>query len=193
MGSLKSSGHEYSKESDRPALVISTIEAPTVLIGLKLFYGDRADGNHTQVQMIPSFTDNRGNGLALDKLMTNRYRSSAVVMELDLKRMSVKAVAEWTPRTANHEADELANGIKTRLDPAKRIDFKASELQWDILPEVLSRGLEMERESQRARALPGGLPGRTRKPRKRKLEDKMRVRDPWSSLEEKRASHVLSW
>ena len=52
--------------------------------------------------MIPSFTDNRGNGSALNKLMTNRYPSSAVVMELPcyLKRMSVKAVVEWAPRTA---------------------------------------------------------------------------------------------
>ena len=44
-------------KNDWPALVISTIEA--------------ADGNHTQVQMIPSFTDNRGNGSALKKVMTN--------------------------------------------------------------------------------------------------------------------------
>ena len=74
--------------------------------------------------MIPSFTDNRGNGSALNKLMTNGYPSSAVVMELAcyLKRMSVKAVVEWAPRTANHEADELANGDTTRFDPAKRID-----------------------------------------------------------------------
>ena len=88
-------------------------------------------------------------------------------MELacNLKRMSVKAGEEWAPRTANHEADEVANGVTTRFD------FKASELQCDILPEVLSRSSEMERESQRARALPGGLPDRTRKLRKRKLED----------------------
>ena len=107
--------------------------------------------------------------------------------------MSVKAVVEWAPRTANHEADELANGDTTRFDPAKRINFKASDLQWDILPEVLSRGREMERDSQRARALPGGLPDRTRKQRKRKLEDKMRVRDPWLCPEKKSTSDVITW
>ena len=159
---------------------MSTLEALVVLIGLKLFHGDEARGNHTQIQMIPSFTDNRGNGSALNKLMTNR-RGCHGVGPLLKEVMSVKAIVEWAPRTANHEADELANGITTRFDPAKRIVFKASELQllWDILPEVLSRGREMERESQRARALPGGLPDRTRKQRKRKLEDKMRARDPW--------------
>ena len=69
------------EKGDRPAMVISTIEVLAVMIGLKLIYGDR-DGNHTQVQMIPSFIDNRNNGSALNKLMTNRYPSSVVVMEL---------------------------------------------------------------------------------------------------------------
>ena len=38
-----------------------------------------------------------------------------------LKRMSIKAVVDWAPRTANYEADELANGNTSRFDPAKRI------------------------------------------------------------------------
>ena len=38
--------------------------------------------------------------------------------------MSVEAIVEWDPRTDHYEADEL---------PAERIDFKASELQWEIL------------------------------------------------------------
>ena len=120
------------ERSDKPARVISTtIEALAVLMGLKLFYGDEAQGSHTQIQMIPSFTDNRGNRSALNKLMTSKYPSSAVVMELAcyLKRMSIKAVVDWAPRTANYEADELANGNTSWFDPAKRITFEESEVR----------------------------------------------------------------
>ena len=65
-----------------------------------------------------------------NKLMTNKYPSSAVVMELAcyLKRMGIKAVVDWAPRSTNYEANELANGNTCRFDPAKRIVFKASEV-----------------------------------------------------------------
>ena len=52
------------ERSDKPARVISTIEALAVLMGLKLFYGDEAQVAPARIQMIPSFTDNRGNGSA---------------------------------------------------------------------------------------------------------------------------------
>ena len=42
-----------------------------MLMGLKLFHGDQAQGAPALIQMIPSFTDNRGNGSALHKLMMN--------------------------------------------------------------------------------------------------------------------------
>ena len=61
------------ERSDKPARVISTIEALAVLMGLKLFHGDEAQDAPTRIQMIPSFTDNRGNGSALNKLMMNKY------------------------------------------------------------------------------------------------------------------------
>ena len=63
--------------------------------------------------------------------MTNRQvPTKRGVMELAcfFRRMPVKAT-ELAPRTAaNHEADELAKGITTKFDPAKRIDFNASRV-----------------------------------------------------------------
>ena len=53
-------------------------------------------------------------------------------------------MVDWAPRTANYVADELANGNTSRCDPAKRIVFKASEVWWDVLPEALQKGREME-------------------------------------------------
>ena len=154
------------------------MEALAVLMGLKLFYGDEAQGSHTRKQMIPSFTDNRGNGSALNKLMTRKYPSSAVVMELAcyLKRMSIKAVVDWAPA---RPTTRPTSSHTSRFDPAKRITFEESEVRWDILPEALQKGREMESESQRAPAGGASRPDRARKQRKRKLEDRLRVRDPW--------------
>ena len=103
-----------------------------------------------EIQMIPSSTNNRGNGSALNKLMSNKYPSSATVTELDchLQRMSIKAVVDWAPRVANCE---LAIGNTHRFDPAKRSVFKESDVLWDILPDALQKGREVERECQRAR------------------------------------------
>ena len=48
------------------------------------------------------WTDNRGNGAALNKLMTTRFPASAVLMELasHMKAMALKVQLEWTPWTA---------------------------------------------------------------------------------------------
>ena len=73
-------------------------------------------------QMIPSFTDSSGNRSALNKLMSNKYASSAMVMEL---------------------------------------------------------ACYLKREFQRARTEGAGLPDRTRAQKRRRLEDRLRVKDPW--------------
>ena len=114
-------------------------------------------------------------------LTTNMYQSRPNVMELAcyLKRMWIEGIVEWAPRTANQEADELAKAVTTRFDPPMRAVSKESKLDWDILAEALQKEREMEREGQQARAEGGRLPDRARPRKRRKLEDKMRVRDPW--------------
>ena len=70
------------EKGDRPSLVISTSEALVILVALKLQFGEEADSDDTKVLTVPSITDNRGNGAALNKLMSTRFPSSAVLMEL---------------------------------------------------------------------------------------------------------------
>ena len=60
------------EKGDKPSLVISTLEALAILISLKLRFGDAPDPDDTKVLIVPSFTDNRGNGAVLNKLMTPR-------------------------------------------------------------------------------------------------------------------------
>ena len=130
--------HEITKEEwpwifergEKPARVISTIEALAVLMGLKLFYGDEAQGAHARIQMIPSFTDNRGNGSALNKLMSNKHPSSAVVMELAcyLKRMGLR---QWSiglqgppiTRQTSSRTATLAGSTPPRGSSSKRRRF----------------------------------------------------------------------
>ena len=49
---------------------------------LKLRFGEVPNADDTKVLIVPSITDIRGNGAALNKLMSTRFPSSAVLMEL---------------------------------------------------------------------------------------------------------------
>ena len=70
------------EKGDKPSLVISSLEALAILISLKLRFGDAPDYDDTKVLIVPSITDNRGNGGGLNKLMTTRFPSSALLMEM---------------------------------------------------------------------------------------------------------------
>ena len=95
------------EKGSKPAPVISTLEALAVLVSLKAFYGSEAPDHGTKVTVAPTWTDNRGNGSALNKMMTPYFPASAVLMELSehMRRMSQKVLVEWTPREGNQEAD----------------------------------------------------------------------------------------
>ena len=103
----------------KPSQIISTLEALAVLLSQKLFEARQPEGQRSRVTILPTWTDNRGNGSVLNKLMTTRYPSSALVMELaaEMKRNRAKARVEWTPREFNREADALANGDSSQFSP----------------------------------------------------------------------------
>ena len=101
-------------------------------------------------------------------------------MELScyLKRMSAKASVEWAPRTANYEADSFANGETHGFDPSRRIEVDVDSLRWEILPDALRMGRQMEEDTKITRAI-GISTNRGKKLRRRRQEDKMKVKDPW--------------
>ena len=69
------------------------------------------------------WTDNRGNEAALNKLMTTRYPASALLTEMSayFKRVRIEALVEWTPKSANREADALANGDTSGFHPGVEV------------------------------------------------------------------------
>ena len=90
-------------KGDKPTLVISTLEALAILVALKFRFGNVADTEDKRVLIVPSVTDNRGNGAALNKLMSTRFPSSAVLMELAtfMKARRLRTIVEWAPREYN--------------------------------------------------------------------------------------------
>ena len=169
----------YEKRG-RPALIISTLEALAVLISLRLFFGGTASQHRSKIMVAPTWTDNRGNGSALNKLMSTKFPASAVLMELATytKKMGMKVLVEWTPRAGNRDADALANGDSSLFDPRRRVQLE-SDVQWEVLDQALRRGHEAESETATARA-EKRLPDRaSKRMKKRKPTEKLRVTDPW--------------
>ena len=119
------------EKGGKPSLIISTLEALAVLVSLKMFYGEQLESGKKKVTMAPTWTDNRGSGSALNKLMTTKFPACAVLMELSayMKRMSMKVVVEWTPRAGNREADHLANREHSRFSPQNRVNVDLAQMQ----------------------------------------------------------------
>ena len=112
--------------------------------------------------------------------MSTKYPASAVLMELsaNTKKMRMKALVDWTPRTANGEADTSANGDDTGFNPARRVHISASSTNLEVLPEALRMGYEADIEGESTKEK-GTIPDRSWKQRKRKSEEKPRISDPW--------------
>ena len=114
----------------------------------------------------------RGNGSALNKLMSTRFPSSA-------------ALVEWAPpRESNKEADALANGVTDGFNPELEMKVDVAKLKWAMLPKELDAGRQAE-ESHKMAKERGQLPNGAMKERRKKLEDRLRIRirgdEPWES------------
>ena len=118
------------KKGNTPSLAISTLEALAVLMALKLFHGNQSAQHRTRILVCPTWTDNRGNGAALNRQMTTKFLASAVIMELAafMKKELFKAQVARSPRSGNTEADALANGVHEGFDSILRLDIDPSSL-----------------------------------------------------------------
>ena len=168
------------RKGGKASKVIATLESLAALMALKVFYGDDPSTNVKKIQLQPTWTDNRGNGSALNKLMSTRYPVNALLMELacHCKHTGTKAIVEWAPRSANRQADDLANGRTSSFDPSLEVKIDPAAIQWRILPRALAMGLEAEETFQRAKDS-GRLPVRTTRQKRKKAAQRLRVADPW--------------
>ena len=97
---------------------------------------------------------------------------------------SVKLVPMFTDNRSNgsgesnREADALANGCADGFNPELDLKVDYENLQWSILPKALEVGKQAE-EAYRTAKEGGHLPIRAKKERKKRLEDRLRTKDPW--------------
>ena len=174
------------EKSDGPSVAsLSTLEALSVLFSLMLFFEEAALGP-TRVQVAPTWTDNRCNGSALNKLMTSRFPASAVLMEMSvlMKTKGLQASVQWAPGAANREADWLANGDTQDFNLEYECAIDPAAVRWHILPQALEEGRRAERAYQEFRTS-GRDPQRGKKQRRRRPEEKRwekRVAPSWSWL-----------
>ena len=120
----------YERETSR-VLLFFTLESLAVAIALKLRYGRGQRKENTKVVVVSSITDKRGKGAALNKLMSTKFPSSAVLMELaaHLKNRGLWNVVEWAPREFNREADRVANGVTEGFNPQLEMKLQPEELR----------------------------------------------------------------
>ena len=112
------------EKGNKPSLVISTTEALAIIVALKLKYGDGRQAESKKIMVVPSITDNRGNGAVLNKMMSTKFPSSAAVY---MKRRRIRTIVEWAPREFNKKSDNLANGITEGFNPALEMKIRPEE------------------------------------------------------------------
>ena len=101
--------------------------------------------------MAPTWTDNRGNGSLLNKLMTTKFPACALLMELAC-------------------FNRLANGNSEDFTPSKEIKVDVEATRWEVLPDSLWMARDADSQFQ-SKKLHSELPRRDQRQRKRKLEE----------------------
>ena len=113
--------------------------------------------------------------------MTNRYPLSALLMEFSeqLRHTGIRPEVRWAPRETNAEADRLANGDSSGFSQSHRVRVLPLQPPWYVLNEALEMGAQAEEQKKEHRAKRGPGYFYERRRGKRKLEEKLRIVDPW--------------
>ena len=142
--------------------LIATLESLGLLLTLMVYGPSQEREARHQVIQLPAFTDNKGNGYAINKLMTTKFPLCAIVMELSTQMGAIAARVEvhWTSRERNEEADALSNGNFEGFDMEE-------QCEWLVLKDLLKNGAEFQEERARIKAS-----GRQREgPHRKRLKD----------------------
>ena len=108
------------------------------------------------------------------------WEEGVVEMACMLKRLAITAVVEWTPRTANTEADSLVNIDTRAFDPANRLHIATENIHWETPPPRSAGGgrRRVEGHPISPRIRTGAHSAKAAKKR-RKKGDRLRVTVPW--------------
>ena len=156
---------------------IASLEAMATLLGYMAFVGEAPAGKLQRVSAIlPSWTDNRGNSFALNRLTSGKFPLGCLAMELaeQMAKHCTRLTVSWAPRDVNQEADDLSNGLFEGFSEELRVPMVMKEVKWELLPDLLRDG---EAYYHELAALRAANPPRLAK--RQKKEEALRIRDPW--------------
>jgi hypothetical protein len=171
----------FSKGS--PKRTIAALELLATLMCIKLFGNSLGDRRPRSCTLTAS-TDNAGNTFIVSKMLTTKYPSILVLMELveELRLSELQLDLSWRNRDLNEEADDLTNSNFGRFDMEKRIQVDASKLEWKILPlldKEAQRLYESLKKIKEGSTLSSKNRMATERFQKRPAKEKLRQRDPW--------------
>ena len=148
-------------------------------MALQVFFPRNDSDSRTKIDLIPTWTDNRG-GSALNKLMSTRFPASALLMELasHMRHKGIKDNVHWAPRETNYEADRLGNGDFSGFSPEYRIPIDFYSTRWYVLDEALSMGRDAEQAYEFAKEM-HRLPRTTRREKRKRQDERLKFTDPW--------------
>ena len=149
-----------------PNKAIAALELLGTLVAVKLWV-PQDDGRKATRVALRGYTDNKSNEALLKKVMTTKFPSMLILMELaeELASRNCDLQLRWIPRDLNQLADDLTNENFASFDPAFRVHLKGEELEWKILGRLLKHAESYYEElslRKRARAPQGGRFGRKR-------------------------------
>ena len=174
-------GWAFAKGS--PKRAIAALELLATLLCIKLF-GDKDKGERPRHCTVTASTDNQGNSFIINKMMTTKYPSIIILLELteELRLREMLLNLTWRNRDDNTEADALTNGDYSLFNHDLRIPIVASEIKWHILTDLdkEARALyAMLQESKDNSRIASKGKFATQMFSKKSSKDKLKQRDPW--------------
>ena len=117
-----------------------------MLLAVRAFFPNTLGTQRTKHSVIPSYTDNRGNGSLLNKLMSSKYPLSGE----QPRQSGVRPDVRWTYRE-RRTVKPTVSQMGTARDSTPRFVFVFFPPVggWFILDDALALGAEAEDEKQR--------------------------------------------
>ena len=128
-------GWAFAKGS--PKRAIAALELLATLMCIKTF-GSNHKGTKQRNCSLTASTDNLGNTFIVSKLLTTKFPSILMLLELTEELRDRKAILHlsWRSRDLNEEADALTNEDYSLFDPRLRQHIDPKNLGWKILPSL---------------------------------------------------------
>lgn len=167
----------FAKKGD-PQRVIAALELLGSLLCIVLFDPGKTMRGPSHC-ILTGATDNLGNSFIVRKLASTKWPITTLLVELSEQLRVRGALLDltWVSRDDNVPADALTNLDYSMFNGARRIDFKLSEVEWLVLPELMKVSEELYSEICAQREKSKGTPVKAK--RRVHPSKKLKWTDPW--------------